>query len=205
MARGRDEHLARQGQLNALGKVLARRAKSVCELCEASESLQVVEVPPVEDEPQAEKCVLLCSHCQSQLDPEAKLDVQHWFCLHQSIWSDVPAVQVLAWRLLQRLASESWAQELLEQVYLDPEVAAWAAAVGPKTAGTPPRDSNGQILADGDTVHIIKDLDVKGVSFVAKRGTVVKNIRTGDDPELVEGRVNNTSIMLKTVFLKKVI
>lgn len=205
MARGRDEHLARQGQLNALGKALARRAKSVCELCEARESLQVVEVPPVENEPQLDNCVLLCSACASQLEPAAKLDAQHWFCLNQSIWSEVPAVQVLAWRLLQRLATESWAQDLLEQVYLEPEVAAWAAAVGPKAAGTPPRDSNGQILTDGDTVHIIKDLDVKGVSFVAKRGTVVKNIRTGDDPELVEGRVNNTQIMLKTAFLKKII
>jgi alkylphosphonate utilization operon protein PhnA len=56
----------------------------------------------------------------------------------------------------------------------------------------------------GDNVHIIKDLDVKGTTFTAKRGTLVKAIRLGEDPELVEGKVNGTSIMLKTCFLKKV-
>lgn len=204
MARGREIHQARQEQLNDLGKALARRSKSVCELCESHDSLIIVEVEPLPDVPQLEQAVMLCAHCEAQLAPEAALDKSHWFCLNQSIWSEVPAVQVLAWRLLQRLADESWAQDLLDQVYLEPEVAQWAAAVGPKAAGTLPRDSNGTLLEDGDSVHIIKDLDVKGTSFVAKRGTLVKNIRVGDDPDLVEGRVNNTQIMLKTSFLKKV-
>ena len=51
---------------------------------------------------------------------------------------------------------------------------------------------------------LIKDLDVKGAGFTAKRGTVVKNIIVGDDPEHIEGRVNKTKIYLKTCFLKKV-
>jgi protein PhnA len=65
-------------------------------------------------------------------------------------------------------------------------------------------DSNGAVLMDGDSVTLIKDLDVKGANFTAKRGTLVKSIRVGDDPTHVEGRVNKMSIMLKTCFLKKV-
>ncbi|MCL4110837.1 UNVERIFIED_CONTAM: hypothetical protein GTU68_039950 [Idotea baltica] len=64
-------------------------------------------------------------------------------------------------------------------------------------------DSNGTRLADGDTVQVIKDLDVKGANFVAKRGTMVKNIRLTSNPEHVDGRVNGTAIVLKTCFLKK--
>lgn len=65
------------------------------------------------------------------------------------------------------------------------------------------RDSVGNILQDGDSVTLIKDLDVKGTSFVGKRGTLVKGIRLTDDPTHVEGRVNNIMIVLKTEFLKK--
>jgi protein PhnA len=46
-------------------------------------------------------------------------------------------------------------------------------------------------------------LNVKGGGFTAKRGTLVKNIRTGADPTHVEGRVNKVAIFLKTCFLKK--
>ena len=71
-------------------------------------------------------------------------------------------------------------------------------AAAPRTV-----DSNGAPLADGDSVTLIKDLDVKGTSFVAKRGTLVKGVRLTDNPEHVEGRVNKVSIVLKTCFLKK--
>ncbi|MBY0426190.1 MAG: alkylphosphonate utilization protein [Cytophagales bacterium] len=65
------------------------------------------------------------------------------------------------------------------------------------------RDSNGTILNEGDTVHVIKDLKVKGSSSVIKRGTVVKNIRLTDSPSEIEGRVEKTVMVLKTEFLKK--
>jgi len=203
MARGRDEHEARNGTLQSFGKALAKRAKSCCELCGTNTSLSIVEVPPVA-EPELERCVLLCETCRGQVEKPTSLDAQHWYCLNESAWSETPAVQVLAWRLLNALTDQGWAQDLLEQIYLEPEVQAWAASGSKAQAGDLPRDSNGTILEDGDSVHIIKDLDVKGTSFVAKRGTLVKNIRVGSDPELVEGRVNKTQIMLKTAFLKKV-
>lgn len=65
------------------------------------------------------------------------------------------------------------------------------------------KDSNGNILNEGDTVTVIKDLKVRGTSAVIKRGTVVKNIRLTDDDEEVEGKVEKSMIVLKACFLKK--
>lgn len=66
------------------------------------------------------------------------------------------------------------------------------------------RDSNGTLLAEGDSVKIIKDLKVKGSSAMIKRGTLIKNIRLTDDAEEIEGRVERTVMVLKTMFLQKV-
>jgi protein PhnA len=66
------------------------------------------------------------------------------------------------------------------------------------------RDSNGNLLNEGDSVTVIKDLKVKGSSSTIKRGTVVKNIRLTDDEAEIEGRVERTVMVLKTAFLKKV-
>ena len=66
------------------------------------------------------------------------------------------------------------------------------------------RHSNGTILSEGDTVHVIKDLKVKGSSALIKRGTVVRGIHLTDDPEEVECRVEKIEgLVLKTCFLKK--
>ncbi len=66
-----------------------------------------------------------------------------------------------------------------------------------------PKDSNGAILADGDAVTVIKDLPVKGSSMVIKRGTKVKSIRLTENPEEVDCKIDGSSIVLKTCFLKK--
>ncbi len=65
------------------------------------------------------------------------------------------------------------------------------------------RDSNGAELKDGDSVTVIKDLKVKGSSMVIKRGTKVKSIRLTDVPEEVDCKIDGSSIVLKTCFLKK--
>lgn len=66
------------------------------------------------------------------------------------------------------------------------------------------KDSNGTILAEGDSVKLIKDLKVRGSSSTLKRGTLVKNIRLTGDFEEIEGRVEKTVMVLKTMFLQKV-
>jgi protein PhnA len=65
------------------------------------------------------------------------------------------------------------------------------------------KDSNGNELNDGDSVHVIKDLKVKGMSTTLKRGNVIKNIRLTGDDSAVECRIGKSTIVLKTEFLKK--
>jgi protein PhnA len=74
-----------------------------------------------------------------------------------------------------------------------------SAAVGADV----PKDSNGAELLDGDSVTVIKDLKVKGSSMVIKRGTKVKSIRLTENPEEVDCKIDGSSIVLKTCFLKK--
>lgn len=175
------------------------RCSSKCELCSSDSELSVYDVPPSDSS--IDKCVMLCEKCISEIN-SSELDVNHWHCLNESAWTDIPALQVLVLRLLKRLNDQSWAQELLEQLYVSDEVKEWADAdLSSNEVIT--LDSNGTRLNEGDSVIIIKDLDVKGTSFVAKRGTVVKNIRLTDNPEHIEGKVNGTGIVLKTCFLKK--
>jgi protein PhnA len=137
--------------------------------------------------------------------------VNHWRCLIDAVWNENGAVKVLAWRVLKCLEGQSWASDLLEQIYLDEDLQEWAAAVSliatddvtDETSDKPTVDSNGAVLVNGDAVCIIKDLNVKGTTFTAKRGTIVRSIRLTSNPEHVEGRVNGTVIVLKTCFLKK--
>lgn len=66
------------------------------------------------------------------------------------------------------------------------------------------KDAHGTVLANGDSVMIIKDLKVKGTSVTLKRGMKAKNIRLTDDEELIECSVEGMKgLMLRTEFLKK--
>ncbi|MGV8829879.1 MAG: zinc ribbon domain-containing protein YjdM [Breznakibacter sp.] len=80
----------------------------------------------------------------------------------------------------------------------------WAASTGEETSeNSVAKDSNGTELVDGDAVTVIKDLKVKGSSMVIKRGTKVKSIRLTENPEEVDCKIDGSSIVLKTCFLKK--
>ena len=65
------------------------------------------------------------------------------------------------------------------------------------------KDCNGNLLSNGDSVIVVKTLDVKGSPLVIKKGTKVKNIRLTDDSNEVDCKVNGSRIVLKTMFLKK--
>ncbi|GAB2887439.1 PhnA domain-containing protein [Microbulbifer echini] len=183
---------------------LLQRSGGQCELCQSQDNLQVYEVP--ESSVQAQAQVLLCQTCRDQLSDPSQLDSAHWQCLSDSMWSQEPAVQVLAWRLLKRLSSETWAQDLFDMLYLDDDQLSWAQAGALPEAGDVlvHRDSNGVQLQAGDNVTIIKDLDVKGSSLVAKRGTAVRGISLTDNPEHIEGRVEGQRIVILTKFVKKI-
>ena len=135
------------------------------------------------------------------------MDPNHWRCLNDSMWSEVPAVQVMSWRMLKRLHSESWARDLSDMLYLDETMLAWAEAISDdadEEAAVKHVDSNGSTLEAGDTVTLIKDLVVKGGGFTAKRGTAVRGITlVVDNAEHIEGRVNGQKIVILTQFVKK--
>jgi protein PhnA len=182
-------------------KELYVRSGSCCELCKATENLA-----PFVVEPQTEQ-VLLCSTCQAQIENKGTEDANHWRCLNDSMWSEVPAVQVLAWRMLNRLRAEGWPQDLLDMLYLDEDTLAWAKATGEDLSDEDKvihRDSNNAVLEAGDTVVLIKDLNVKGANFTAKRGTAVRNISlVQDDATQIEGKVNGQHIVILTQYVKK--
>ena len=79
----------------------------------------------------------------------------------------------------------------------------WSNETNEDNEDLTPRDSNGTELIDGDSVTVIKDLKVKGSSMVIKRGTKVKSIRLTDEPTEVDCKIDGSSIVLKTIFLKK--
>ncbi len=185
-------------------QALMARSNSSCELCSKDSQLEVFAIPPDSDA-SSEQCVLLCDVCMGQIKQPETIDINHWRCLNESMWNPMPAVQVVAWRQLKQLSSESWAQDLLDMLFLEEDVLAWASALETEAEDSeePTYDSNGAVLQAGDTVTLIKDLDVKGAGFTAKRGTAVRGISLTNDPSQIEGRVNGTRIVLLTQFLKK--
>ncbi len=185
-------------------ETLMARSGEVCELCSAINNLNAYEVSPSDGS--AEQSILLCRTCLEQIEDPEKTDPNHWRCLNDSMWSTEPAIQVMAYRMLTRIATEGWPQDLLDMLYMEEEVKTWADASDSDTTDSvePIKDSNGTILEGGDSVTIIKDLDVKGAGFTAKRGTVVKNISLNGIAGQIEGRVNGTRIVLLSKFLKKV-
>ena len=129
MAKGYDEHRERVARVNMLGKALARRSRAHCELCDASGvPLFVFEVPPELDDPTVDAALFLCEQCRSQIDTPRHFDAKRWRFLTESVWSELPAVQVMAVRLLRAIsAQEEWAASALEDLYLDEEIEAWVA------------------------------------------------------------------------------
>ncbi|SKA33762.1 phosphonoacetate hydrolase [Chitinophaga eiseniae] len=189
-----------------LEEQLQQRSGNKCELCGSTDKLNMHDVAPRSgDGP--DSTVLICDTCRAQIDRKAELDSKHWSCLTTAMWSEVPGIQVLAWRMLHRLKKESWAMESLDMLYLDEETLAWAQATGDHDnddAVELHRDCNGNVLQNGDSVTLIKSLDVKGSTLNAKMGTVVKNIRLVDDnKEQIEGKIEGQLIVILTKYVRK--
>lgn len=178
---------------------LQTRANNQCELCASTTDLAAFPVGPAPDGT-AMTAALLCPACSAQIDGD--MDTNHWRCLSTSMWSEHAPVQVLAWRMLDRLSDEGWARDLSDILYLDDTVLAWAKSGAIRESLH--KDSNGVSLAAGDTVVLIKDLPVKGAGFTAKRGTAVRGISlVEDNPAHIEGRVEGQRIVILTAFVKK--
>ncbi len=185
-----------------IDQALLARAENKCELCGATENLTTHAVD-------SDDSVVVCTTCNDQIADPDSMDVHHWRCLSDSMWSQVAPVQIMAWRLLTLLAQkgEGWAQDSLDMLYLEDDVLARAkAGVANDDAedAVVHKDCNGAVLEAGDTVTLIKDLNVKGGGFTAKRGTAVRNISlVADDAGQIEGRVSGQQIVILTQFVKK--
>jgi protein PhnA len=191
----------------AFEKELNTRSNGCCELCGNTENLSSFEVVPSPNNGRIDDFIYICDTCKSQIENPDSMNTNHWRCLNDSMWSETPAVQIVAWRMLQRLKSEGWPQDLLDMLYLDDETLAWAKATGEgedKEAEEFHKDVNGVRLQAGDNVVLIKDLNVKGGGFTAKRGTAVRNISLDqNNPIYIEGKVNGQTIVIITEYVKK--
>ncbi len=185
---------------------LLNRSESRCELCTSTDNLSGYAVPPNSDGTLGQS-VMLCGTCREQIENPEKIEINHWRCLNDSMWSQIPAVQVMAWRMLDQLKAEGWPQDLLDMLYLDDETLAWAKALDSEAdneSSVVHKDINGAILEAGDTITLIKDLVVKGANFTAKRGTAVRGISlVTENAEHIEGRVSGQRIVILTKFVKK--
>lgn len=192
--------------MNLYEKLLLR-SHSKCELCSSANHLALYEIPP-KNKVDENTALIVCQTCQEQIENPVTINANHWRCLNDSMWSEYVTVQVMAFRMLSQLKNEPWAQALLEQLYLDDSVLEWAKVGIPDEeeidSTKPTLDSNGTKLVEGDSVTLIKDLDVKGAGFTAKRGTLVRNIKLTNNPEHIEGKVDGIQIVLISKFLKKV-
>jgi protein PhnA len=184
-----------------LEKDLQERSQHSCELCKATENLSIYTVQPSKKMDVTDS-IYACETCTSQIENSDLLNPNHWRCLNDSMWSEFLPVQVIAWRMLNRVLSAGWSQDLLDMMYLDDTALEWAKALGDgveETTKVVHRDVNGVILEAGDSVVLIKDLKVKGTSMVAKQGTAVRRISLDHENETyIEGKVDGKQIVIIT-------
>ena len=188
-------------------ETLKNRSGDQCELCGSTDNLSIYAIPP-ENQGTVDDSILVCATCKEQIEDPEKTEANHWRCLNDSMWSEVPGVQVVAWRMLQRLKNEGWPANLLEMLYLDDDTRKWAEATGEgldESEKVIHKDVNGVVLQTGDSVVLIKDLKVKGSSMVAKQGTAVRRISLDpENAEFIEGKVDGQHIVILTKYVKKI-
>lgn len=192
----------------SLSKKLRARSNGTCELCEAAEAINMYNVPHGSGA-DIDTNIHVCDKCLAQINITEELESAYWSAfLPTTMWSEVAAVQVMAWRMLNRFREETWAHDALEMLYLNEDDLEWAKASGEHLSNVEDslhRDCNGTLLIGGDSVSLIKDLDVKGSTLNAKMGTAVRNIRLDpNNSEFIEGRVDGQNIVILTKFVRKI-
>ena len=183
-------------------KRLRDRSNSKCEISGSNENLEVYIVAP-KTEAIPENCILITKTLRDQIENPESTNANDWRGLSDSMWNENLPVQIVSWRMHARLKNTT----MLDMMYLDNDAIDWAKANGEADDDEDKivhKDSNGNILLDGDSVVLIKDLDVKGATFTAKRGAAVHNIKlVWDNANHIEGRVENQHIVILTQYVKK--
>jgi protein PhnA len=178
---------------------LKERNSNLCELCNTENATHAYTVSPKNDE-QIDNQVALCDTCLAALDNTN--EAFHWRCLEGSIWNPTPSVQALSYRILQHYKNEDWVNNLINSVDLDEEIVEWA--LSSLAVADVHKDAFGNTLESGDNVVLTQALQVKGTSFTASKGVVVKKIKlVHDNVEHIEGKINDQVIVILTKFVKK--
>ena len=145
---------------------LKSRSFNSCELCKTTENLKIYTLQPSRGINSSDS-IYACSFCISQIEDSSLISPNHWRCINDSMWSEFSAVKVISWRILNRIVSSGWSQDLIDMMYLDDDDLEWAKALGDgidEEIKLIHRDVNGIILNSGDSVVLVKDLKVKGSS-----------------------------------------
>ncbi len=127
----------------SLETLLDKRSSCRCELCGSETGLSVFNT--TENPANFQNSLMVCQVCKKQFLGESLLDISHWSCLADSMWSEHPAVLVVTYRMLHRLQGEIWAKELFEQLAstLEEDILNWA--------------KEGLDLHNGETVFVKPD------------------------------------------------
>ena len=97
--------------MSVIDQRLSERSGSKCELCGATEDLRIHLTK--EESISLDNSVLVCTTCKNQVENTTPTDPNHWRCLSDSMWNENKPVQVVAWRMLNRLRSEGWPEDLM--------------------------------------------------------------------------------------------
>lgn len=183
----------------SISKMLDERCQGTCELCNNAPATTEYTVSPGKDDSIANQ-VALCDTCLKAID--AKGNGAYWSFLAGSIWNPEPSIQALSYRILQSYKEEDWANDIISSVELDENTVRWAMSAF--EVADVHKDAFGNILEHGDNVVLTQALDVKGTSFSAPKGTVVKKIRlVQDNTGQIEGKINDQAIVILTKYVKK--
>lgn len=183
----------------SISQALKDRNSNLCELCNTESALHEYTVSPKSDDSISNQ-VALCDTCLNKIDD--KESAFHWRCLEGSIWNAEASVQALSRRILENYKEEAWAENIISSVDLDEDTVQWALSAF--EVADAHKDSFGNILENGDTVVLTQGLNVKGTSFTASKGTVVKRIKlVNDNTGQIEGKINDQTIVILTKFVKK--
>lgn len=192
-------HTFKNQETMSINAKLNERSQGICELCGTETANHAYTVSPKSDDT-IDHQVALCDVCLSVIDATDK--GYYWRCVEGSIWSQEPGVQALSYRILQTYKNEDWAGNVLSSIEIDENTIQWAMSafeVAPIH-----KDAYGNALENGDTVVLTQALDVKGTSFSAPKGTVVKKIKlVHDNTDQIEGKINEQTIVILTKYVKK--
>jgi protein PhnA len=187
--------------MNLLSAALKKRCGSKCELCSKKGKLNTFFVAPKTGNNIGNQ-VAICKICHEQIENLEMVDITHWRCLSDSIWSNVLSVQVLSYRMLQSLDDQEWAQYLLKMNFMDDETLEWAE--GKTDENDVHKDSYGIELLSGDNVVLIKNVFFKEAKVGLKRGTLIYNISLkADDVEKIEATIDGQDLVIMTEWVKK--